>query len=95
MIPLVQSDCFQPKFDLLIIFKMNLPNNGDKWKVIQTACTDVFPTIAGNMSVCLHGGVSATAAEHSSLKHISTEQTVDQVSQKETQLGRNRYGKPS
>lgn len=52
-----------------------------------------FPTIAGNMSMCLRG-VGTIAAEHSSPKHISTEQTVDQVPQKETQLGRNRYGKP-
>lgn len=74
---------------------MNETNYADKWKDTQTTCTDVSHHRRKHVHVFTWGGgVSTIAAEHSSPKHISTEQTVYQVPQKETQLGRNRYGKP-
>lgn len=58
VMPVVQSCCLQPKLDLQVMFKINLTNYGGKWTLGKTRKQPrpMFPTIAGNMSVCLLGG---------------------------------------
>lgn len=58
VMPVVQSCCLQPKLDLQVMFKINLTNYGGKLTLGKThkQPRPMFPTIAGNMSVCLLGG---------------------------------------
>ena len=60
-----------------------------------TTLTPTVTTTSVYVCVFVWGSItSVIGVKHRSLKHISTEPTVYEVPQKETQLWRKRYGKP-